>query len=107
MVIDLVVMSLFSTPFVRTYLFALKDAKTHKFLDKDIEIRITEDKFIVFPEASRIEYAWKKMHKISEFSHGFALFIDKQGLSFVLPKRCFKNDEQKKFLKDIILKHKK
>lgn len=105
--IDLIIMILFSTPFIRTYLIAFKDAKTHKFLDKDIDIRITCDRFIVSSEESELEYSWKKMYKIFDFSHGFALFIDKKDLAFVIPKRCFKSKEQIKFVKDIVLKNKK
>jgi hypothetical protein len=105
--LDLVIIVLFSTPFIRTYLIAYKDAKTHSYLDKDIHIRITEDKFIVSPENSKREYSWKKMYKIIAFHHGFALFIDKKELVFVLPMRCFKNKEQIKFIKEIIAKYKK
>jgi hypothetical protein len=105
--LDLIIMILFSTPFIRTYLIAFKDAKTHKFLDKDLSIRITGDKFIVSPEGNKLEYSWKKMYKIFEFYHGFALFIDKKDLAFVLPKRCFKDKQQIAALKQIILKHKK
>ena len=107
MVLDLVIMILFSTPFIRTYLIAFKDAKTHKVLDKDIDIRITEDKFIVSPDGTKLEYSWKKMYKIFDFSHGFALFIDKKDLAFVLPKRFLKSKEQINFVKEIIAKYKK
>lgn len=107
MLLDAVIVVLFSTPFARTYLIAFKDAKTHKFLDKELNVRITEDKFIVAPEGTKMEYSWKKMYKIFDFSHGFALFIDKKDLAFVLPKRCFKNKEQIKTVKDIIAKYKK
>lgn len=107
LLIDLIIIILFSTPFIRTYLIAYKDAKTHKFLDKTIDITITGDKFTVYLDNKKLEYSWKKMFRILEFYHGFALFIDKKDLSFVLPKRCFKNKEQKKFLKEIISKYKK
>lgn len=106
-VIDLAIIFLFSIPFIRTYLIAYKDAKTHRFLDKPLHIRITEDKFIVSPEDERLEYSWKKMYRILNFRHGFALFIDKKDLAFVLPKRCFKDKQQIKMVNDIILKHKK
>ncbi len=105
--LDLVIVALFTTPYARTYLIAYKDAKTHKVLDKDIDIRITEDKFIVSPNGAKLEYSWKKMYKIFDFSHGFALFIDKKDLAFVVPKRCFKNREQIKFIKGLIQKYKK
>ncbi len=107
MVIDLIIVILFSTPFARTYLIAFKDAKTHKFLDKDIDIKISGDKFIVLLGDSKLEYSWKKMKRVFDFSHGFALFIDNKDLAFVLPKRYFGNKEQIKFMKDIILKYKK
>ena len=107
MLLDAVIIALFSTPFARTYLIAFKDAKTHKFLDKYIDVRIAEDKFIVSPESAKIEYSWKKMYKIFDFRHGFALFIDKKDLAFVLPKRCFNSKEQVNFLKQIIEKYKK
>ncbi|HYF83108.1 MAG TPA: YcxB family protein [Clostridia bacterium] len=105
--LDLVIMILFSAPFIRTYLIAFKDAKTHKVLDKDIYITITADKFIVSTNDTKLEYSWKKMYKVFDFSHGFALFIDKKDLAFVLPKRYFKNKEQIKFVKEIIAKYKK
>jgi hypothetical protein len=107
MLLDLVIVTLFTTPFARTYLIAYKDAKTHKVLNKDIDISITADKFIVYTNDTKLEYSWKKMYKIFDFSHGFALFIDKKDLAFVLPKRCFKNREQIKSLKGIIAKYKK
>jgi len=107
MLIDLVVIVLFSTPFARTYLIAYKDAKVHRFLDKEICVTITGEKFIVSPEGTKLEYSWKKMYRILEFYHGFALFIDKKDLSFVLPKRCFRNKQQIKLLREIIAKYKK
>jgi hypothetical protein len=107
MLLDLVIIVLFTTPYARTYLIAYKDAKTHKVLNKDIDISITADKFIVYTNNTKLEYSWKKMYKIFDFSHGFALFIDKKDLAFVLPKRCFKNREQIKSLKGIIAKYKK
>ncbi len=106
-VLDLIIMILFSTPFIRTYLIAFKDAKTHRFLDKCIDIRISRDKFIVSPDDMKLEYYWKKMYKIFEFSHGFVLFIDKKDLAFVLPKRYFKDKEQIKYLKNIMSKYNK
>jgi hypothetical protein len=105
--LDLVIVTLFSTPYYRTYLIAYKDAKTHKVLDKYIDITITDDKFIVSTNDKKLEYSWKKMYKIFEFYHGFALFIDKKDLAFVVPKRCFKDKEQIKFVKGIIAKYKK
>lgn len=107
MLLDAVIVVLFSTPFVRTYLIAFKDAKTHKFLNKEIDIRITQDKFIVSPDGSKMEYYWKKMYKVFNFSHGFALFIDKKDLAFVIPKRCFENKDQIKTVIEIIAKNKK
>ena len=107
LILDIVVIFLFSSPFIRTYLIAYKDAKSHRFLDKPLEVRITEDKFIVSPEGERIEYSWKKMYRILAFYHGYALFIDKKDLAFVLPKRCFKSNEQINFLNSIAQKYKK
>jgi hypothetical protein len=104
--LDFLIATLFATPFIRTYLIAYKDAKTHHVLDKDIYITITKDKFIVAPNGTKLEYPWKKMYKIFEFYHGFALFIDKKELAFVLPKRCFKNKQQLKALKQIVAKYK-
>lgn len=105
--LDLVIMILFSAPFIRIYLIAFSDAKTHKVLNKNIDITITADKFIVSTNGTKLEYSWKKMYKIFDFSHGFALFIDKKDLAFILPKRYFKNKEQIKFVKEIITKCKK
>jgi len=106
-VLGLIIIILFTTPFVRTYLIAFKDAKTHNFLDKYVDIRISGSKFTVLNGDMQKEYSWKKMYKIFEFSHGFVLFIDKVDLAFVLPKRYFKNKEQIKFIQDIIAKYKK
>lgn len=113
MLLDLVIMILFSVPFARTYLIAFKDAKTHKFLDRYIDITITQNKFVVILSDTTLEYPWKKMYKIFEFRHGFALFIDNKDLAFVLPKRYFKDKEllelvrTKLFKNDKMLKGKK
>lgn len=107
MLLDIMIIFLFSLSFIKIYRIAYKDAKTHNFLDKDIDIRITEDKFIVSPHGLNQEYLWKKMYKIHDHSYGFALFIDKKNLAFILPKRSFKSKEHIKFLKNIALKYKK
>lgn len=107
MLLDLVIMSLFSVPYARTYLVAFKDAKTHKFLDRYIDITITPDKFAVSFDGTELDYSWKKMYKIIEFYHGFALFINKKDLTFVLPKRYFKDKELLKLIRDKIVKYKK
>jgi len=105
--LGLLIIILFSTPFARTYLIASKDAKNRKFLDKYADFRISGDKFTVLNEENKKEYYWRKMYKILEFSHGFVLFINKADLAFLLPKRCFNNKEQIKFIRDIIAKYKK
>lgn len=105
-VLSLIIMILFSSPFVRTYLIAYKDAKTHNFLNKYVDIRISGDKFTVFNNDKKTEYYWRKMYKIFNFSHGFVLFIDKVDLAFVVPKR-YLNKEQIAFLQNIIAKYKK
>ncbi|MGE5633485.1 MAG: YcxB family protein [Caulobacteraceae bacterium] len=106
-VLNLVVIFLFSIPFTRTFLFAYKDAKTHNFIGKEIKIIITKEKFTVEPENWNLEYSWKKMYRILEFSHGFALFIDKKDQTFVLPKRCFGSKEQIIFVRELIKKYNK
>lgn len=93
MAIDIIIVFLFALPFIRTYMIALKDAKTHNFLDKYIDITITDNKFCVTLNNKKLEFFWKKMYKIFEFKHGFALFIDDKELAFVLPKRYFKDKE--------------
>lgn len=107
MLLDLVIMILFSVPFARTYLVAFKDAKTHKFLDKYIDITITADKFGVIINSTELEYSWKKMYKIFEFGHGFALFIDNKDLAFVLPKRYFKDEELLELIRTKLFKNDK
>ena len=86
---------------------SVKDAKTNKSLNKEITIAVTNDKITVEPEGLNQVYYWKKMYRIIEFSHSFALIIDEQGLAFILPKRCFKDKEQIKFIREIVLKNKK
>lgn len=100
--LDLVIITLFTTPFSRTWLVAYKDAKTSRLVNKEIAVTITEDKFIAYPDGKKLEYPWKKMYKVFDFYHNFAFFIDKKELAFVIPKRYFKNKEQIKFVKDII-----
>jgi hypothetical protein len=107
MLLDLVIIILFSVPFIRTYLIAFKDAKTHKFLDRYIDITITQDKFIVIHNDTTLEYPWKKMYKIFEFRHGFALFIDNKDLAFVLPKRYFKDKELRELVRTKLFKNDK
>lgn len=107
MLLDLVIMALFSVPFARTYLIAFKDAKTHSFLDKYIDITITADKFGVVINNTALEYRWSKMYKIFEFKHGFALFIDKKELAFVLPKRYFKDKELLELVRTKLFKNDK
>lgn len=107
MLLDLVIMVLFSIPYIRTYLVAFKDAKTHKFLDKYIDVTITDDKFSVTFDGTELKYSWKKMYKIMEFNHGFALFINKKDLTFVLPKRYFKDKELLELIRTKLFKNDK
>ncbi|HYF75226.1 MAG TPA: YcxB family protein [Candidatus Nitrosocosmicus sp.] len=105
--LDLVIIALFTTPFSRAYLAAYNDAKANRLVNREISITITEDKFIAYPDGKRVEYPWKKMYKTFDFRHSFALFIDKKELAFVIPKRYFKNKDQIKFVNDVIAKIKK
>lgn len=105
--IDLVIIALFTTPFSRAYLAAYNDAKTSKLFNKEIQVTITDNRFIVFPDGKRHEYPWKNMYKMFDFRHCFAFFIDKKELAFVIPKRCFENKDQINFVKDIIARNKK
>lgn len=107
MLLDLVIIILFSLPFSRTYLIAYKDAKTHSFLDKYIDVSITHDKFIVVFGGKTLEYRWNRMYKIFEFRHGFALFIDDKELAFVLPKRYFKDKELLELIRTKLYKNDK
>ncbi len=107
MLLDLVIIILFSLPFSRTYLISYKDAKTHSFLDKYIDVTITEDKFIVVFNGKTLEYRWNRMYKIFEFKHGFALFIDDKELAFVLPKRYFKDKELLELIRTKLFKNDK
>jgi len=107
MLLDLVIIVLFSLPFARTYLIAYKDAKTHSFLDKYIEVIITPDKFGVVINGRAMEYRWNKMYKIFEFKHGFALFIDDKELTFVLPKRYFNDKELLELIRTKLFKNDK
>jgi|GEM_PF-4982823 len=107
MLLDLVIIALFSLPFARTYLIAYKDAKTHSFLDRYIDVAITEDKFSVVFNGKPLEYRWNKMYKIFEFKHGFALFIDDKELAFVLPKRYFKDKELLELIRTKLFKNDK
>lgn len=103
--IDLLIIFLFSTPFTRTYLIAYKDAKSHKLLDNEVNVTITEDKFIAYPSGTKLEYSWKKMNGFAEFRHSFALFINKKDLTFVLPKRSFRSKEQIEFMREVVKKY--
>ncbi|MGE5677539.1 MAG: YcxB family protein [Pseudomonadota bacterium] len=107
MLIDIIIIFLFSLPFIRTYMIALKDAKTHNFLDKYIDITITDNKFCVTLNNKKLEFFWKKMYKIFEFRHGFALFIDDKELAFVLPKRYFKDKELLELVRTKLFKNDK
>ncbi len=98
---------LFSAPFIRAYLVAYHEAKTHNYLDKETHLRIADDKIIVEPDDINKEYYWRKMYKVFEFSHGFALFIDKKELAFAIPKRSFKSKEQVQQMQAILRKHAK
>lgn len=107
MLLDLVIIVLFSLPFTRTYLIAYKDAKTHSFLNKYIDVAITPDKFGVVVNGKTLEYRWNRMYKIFEFKHGFALFIDDKELVFVLPKRYFKDKELLELIRTKLFKNDK
>lgn len=107
MLLDLVIMALFSVPFTRTYLVAYKDAKTHGFLDKYIDITITPDKLGVSINGKSLEYRWNSMYKIFEFKHGFALFIDNKDLAFVIPKRYLKDKELLELIRTKLFKNDK
>lgn len=107
MVIDIIIIFLFAMPFIRTYLIALKDAKTHNFLNKNVDVSITDNKFCVTLNNKKLEFLWKKMYKIFEFRHGFALFIDDKELAFVLPKRYFKDKELLELVRTKLFKNDK
>jgi hypothetical protein len=107
MLLDLVIIFLFSVPFLRTYLVAFKDAKTHKFLDRYIDLAITSDKLSVVVNDKLLEYRWYKMYKIFEFRHGFALFIDNKELAFVIPKRYLKDKELLELMRTKLFKNDK
>jgi hypothetical protein len=107
MLLDLVIIILFTTPFSRAYLAAYNDAKASRLFNKEIPVTITDSKFIACPDGKRHEYPWKSMYKMFDFRHCFAFFIDKKQLAFVIPKRHFENKDQINFVKEIIERNKK
>lgn len=106
MLLDFVIIALFTTPFSRAYLSAYNDAKTSKLFNKEIPVTITENRFIVCLDGKKIEHPWKGMYKMFDFRHSFAFFIDKKELAFVIPKRYIRDKDQINFVKEIIAKNK-
>lgn len=89
-----------SIPFTMKRAF-LKSYKTNKLLQKTQSYELNQEGIHITSEFTNSSIKWSDLYKAMNTKMNFLLYLSKQQ-AYVLPKRCFANTEELRYVEEII-----